>query len=136
LPALDLTVNVTLPATTAFAGKYELRIGECTGRDDLDVRRETGYSLIGLLQEVQKDPGLALTFVCVVAWLVRRKQYPEMLFERVLESVPWGSDFELDLPDEPVEDDLEGKVASGQGTPESSPPSLTPTASGPGKSTT
>jgi hypothetical protein len=136
MPEFDLTVNVTIPDRTPYAGKYELRFGECTGRDDLDVRKETGYSLIGLLQEVQKDPGLSLTFVCVVAWLSRRKNFPHVTFDDVLGSVPWGSEFSLDLPDDQPEVDPEGKADSANATPASSRPSRSTTASGPGKSTT
>lgn len=109
---LALTVTVTLPAGTPYAGKYELQLGACTGRDDLDVRKETGYSLIGLFQEVQEDAGLTLTVVCVVAWLVRRKQFAHLTFDDVLNSVPWGSDFQLDIPDVPSETDPAGKAES------------------------
>lgn len=114
---LDFSVVVTLPGGTVYAGRYELSLGSCTGRDDLDVRRETGYSLIGLFQEVEKDPGLALTFVCVVAWLVRRRDFSHVQFDDVLRSVPWGSDFELDMSS--AEDDPAGKAESGNKTPAS-----------------
>lgn len=115
MAAFDITISVTLPANTPYAGNYKLDMGSCTGRDDLDVRRETGYTLVGLLQEAQKDAGLALTIVCTVAWLVRRKQFGHLTFDDVLSSVPWGSDFEFDL-DGDIEADPKG-LASGTTTP-------------------
>jgi len=113
---LDVTVAVTLPDGTPYAGKYELQVGDCTGLDDLDIRRETGYTLVGLMQEVQKDEGLALVFACAVAWLVRRRNFPHVTFRDVCGSVPWGSDFLLDLTGEATD---EGKADSGRTIPES-----------------
>lgn len=134
MPKLDVTVLATIPDTSKFAGKYELAIGSCTGRDDLDIRRETGWSLIGLMQEVQKDRGLALTAVCVVAWLVRRRKYPDMTFSAILDDVTWDSDFAFDIVE--IEDDESGKAGGGSNIQKSSPPSPTSTESDPGRSTT
>lgn len=134
MPALNVTVTVTLPAGTFYGGQYVLDLGTCTGVDDIAVRRETGFTIFGLLEAVKDDSGLALMFVCMVAWLARKKDFPNLQFVDVLASVPWGSDWTFDL-DTPGTDDDEGKADSGNTTPESSPPSHPVMASDPGNST-
>lgn len=135
--ALDLTVRVTLPDNTPYAGKYELRVGDCTGLDDLDVRRETGMTLWGLIRADNSEDGMRLLLATTVAWLVMRRTFTHRTFQDVARSVSWGSDFGIELGDEPEgDDDDEG---NGQGSesdiPKSSEPSPTSTKSGRGKST-
>jgi len=134
MPALTATVKVTLPPGTFYAGDYTLDLGTCTGVDDIAVRRETGFTIFGLLEQVGEDNGLALMFVCTVAWLVRKKDFPGLQFTDVLASVSWGSDWTFDL-DVPGTDDDEGKGVSGNVTPASSELSPTSTGSDPGTST-
>lgn len=131
--ALDLAVVVNLPDGTPYGGKYELNFGDCTGLDDLDCRRVTGFSLSGLLGEVTRDGGLSLTFAVTIAWIAMRKQFPHRTWENVAESVSWGSDFTVEYVT--PSDDEEKEQGSEKETRASSEPSPRRTASGRGKST-
>lgn len=113
----DIGLTVTLPVDNPYGGTYTLQLGECTGIDDLDVRRETGFSLMGLCQEQNRDIGMMAVTSAVVVWLERRKQFPHVTFRDIAQTVKWGSDFDLrdaDQPDPTGQDDDEGK-AQGSG---------------------
>ena len=130
--ALDQSIVVTLPDGTPYAGKYELRLGECTGLDDLDIRRETGMTLWGLIGSLGEEGGLSLVLAGVVAWIVRRRSFPHLTYADVARSVTWGSDFEVVWNSEEDEGEEQGSEPA---TPKSSEPSPTSTKSARGKST-
>jgi hypothetical protein len=92
---LNATIAVTLPADNQYAGSYELRLADCTGLDDLDVRKETGYSLIGLIEQVEKDNGLGLVLIATVVWLCRRREFAHTTFTMVAAAINWGTEFEI-----------------------------------------
>jgi hypothetical protein len=131
--ALDQTITVTLPDDTIYGGKYELRLGDCTGLDDLDVRRETGMTLWGLIRTNNSEDGFGLLLAVSVVWLVRRKQTGHTTFQDVANSVSWGKDFtvEWNVGEEEDEGNGEGSEADIQ---KSSEPSPASTESDPGKS--
>lgn len=133
---LDLTITVTLPDETPYAGKYELRVGECTGLDDLDVRKETGFTLWGLLRADDSEDGMRLLLATTVAWLVMRKPFPHRTFADVARSVSWGTDFHVETtgPESEAEEEGNGPGSENE-TQVSSEPSPTSTESAPGKST-
>ena len=129
---LDLTISVTLPEGTPYAGTYELCLGDCTGLDDLAVREATGFTLLGLVRKGFNDDGFGLLIATVVAWLVRRRQFSHVTFDDVARSVSWGSDFvinwENQVEDPFGEEDDEGKGPDSENdTQESSEPSPTST---------
>lgn len=134
----DTVLEVTLPDDTPYAGKYELRLGDCTGLDDLDVRNATGFTLWGLINKWGTEDGLGLVLSAAVAWLVRRRTFPHVTFQEVARSVSWGTDFEVKWGDieELAEDDEGNGPGSESDTPKSSEPSPTTSESDPGKSTT
>ncbi len=100
MPELQGTLIVTLPAGTSYTGKYELDLAKCTGLDDMDFRKETGFTIIDLLRAVETEPGLMLILVSGIAWLVRRRDFPHTTFEAMCASIPWGSDFTLETDEE------------------------------------
>ncbi len=132
--AYDIGLTVTLPADNPYGGKYTLRLGECTGIDELDVRRETGQTLMALMSELSTDPGSHIVAAGVVVWLTRRKQFAHLTFQDVARSITWGSDFDLSDADE----DDEGKASGSEDSPknsESRPSSRRGTGSGRSNST-
>ncbi len=130
--ALNQTITVTLPDGTAFGGKYELRTGEITGLDDLACKAETGMTVWGLIRTNGSEDGYGLLLAVVVAWLVRRKDFPHTTFEQIASSVSWGKDFEILWNAGDKEGEGPGSEPS---TPKSSEPSPTSTESTRGKST-
>ena len=106
----DIGFTVTLPEGNPYIGTYTLNLRDCTGLDDLDVRRETGFSLVGLFREQYKDVGMMAVMAAVVVWLERRKQFPHNTFHDIAQSITWGSDFDIAESDaEPILEDDEGK---------------------------
>jgi hypothetical protein len=107
----DVSLKVVMPKGNPYQGEYVLNLRDCSGLDDLDVRNATGFTLVGLFQEQNRDIGMAAVTAAVVVWLVRRKQFAHTTFEDVASTVTWGSDFELGDPDKVfAEDDDAGKV--------------------------
>lgn len=133
----DSVLEVVLPDETPYAGKYELRLGDCTGLDDLDMRNATGFTLWSLINKWGTEDGLGLVLSTAVAWLVRRKTFPHTTYQDVARSVSWGTEFTVKWGE--LEELAEGEEGNGQGsesdTPKSSEPSPAPTESDPGKST-
>ncbi len=122
----DTVITVVLPDNVvSYAGKYELRLGECTGLDDLDVRRATGFTLWGLVGQVGEEGGMNLVLATAVAWLVRRRTSPHVTFEMVSAAVSWGDDFEViwGEPQEEVQGEGQGSESDTQASSEPSPTS-------------
>lgn len=121
----DTVITVVLPDNiVSYAGKYELRLGDCTGLDDLDVRKATGFTLWGLVGQVGEEGGMNLVLATTVAWLVRRKTSPHVTFEMVSAAVSWGDEFEVIWGEPAAEGEGQG---SENDTQESSEPSPTST---------
>lgn len=115
----DIGYTVTLPEGNPYIGTYTFRLRDATGLDDLDVRRETGFTLIGLFREQYQDVGMMAVVAAVVVWLERRKTFPHNTFQDIARTITWGSDFEIeDIDGQPELEDDAGKAPESE---ESSP---------------
>ena len=83
----DTVLTAVIPPNTPYAGTYVLRLGDCTGLDDLAVRKATGFTLWGLVGQVGEEGGMNLVLLTVVAWLVRRRDFAHVTYEMVADSV-------------------------------------------------
>lgn len=134
----SMTFVATLPDGHPFGGRYELRAGDQTGIDDLDVRRETGSSLFGLVRASAADSGMTVVVVAAVVWLVRRKDFEGMTFRAAASQIKWGDDFKFDIiNDDPFEPKQPGKEEDSEANSAETPSSRSrrTSESGPGKST-
>lgn len=79
---------------------YAVRIGELTGRDVRDYRALLGFPP----QRVFSDPKeFDLDAMAGLVWLVRRRDEPNLGFEKVLDAINYGN---LDIAND---DETEGK---------------------------
>lgn len=87
-PGLSLTLD----------GKtYVVRESDLTGLDVRALRRETGYSWVGLSKEIARDPDVDL-FAALI-WLGRRLAGDEVAYETVLDEMSYGSDLKVEVED-------------------------------------
>jgi len=112
--AWNIKLEVELPVGTPYQGVYRLDLGECTGLDDLDVYRETGFTLVGLFRKTLDDPSFQSVLAPAIVWIERRRQFPATTFAMVAASIKAGSDYQIrDAPDELFDQDTdEGKAPS------------------------
>jgi hypothetical protein len=96
---VDSTFIVTVP-TGHHAGTYKFKLGDCSGLDDLEVRKATGLSLVGLLEACEEDHGLVLVLAATVVWLCKRRDFgTHTTFEDVARSLNWEEGFTFDTDD-------------------------------------
>lgn len=122
--ALDLAVEVELPAGNPYQGVYTIRFQECTGLDDLACREATGLTLLELWAEREKHPSMSAVFVAMVAWLNIRKTRTHVTFEMVAATVTWGGDW--DLRDPQADDAGKEPVGSENSQPNTDSPEPSP----------
>ena len=81
--------------TVSVDGKqYSVRAGDLTSMDTMALRRETGFSFIGLMRAVQTDPDIDL--IAALVWLSRRIDGERMLsYESVASEIDY--DVEVDV---------------------------------------
>lgn len=97
--ALDQGLSVTVDGRT-----YTVRMGDLSSMDAAHLRRETGFSFVGLMRAAAKDPDIDV--IAALVWLSRRIDGELLLsFEDVAADI--GYDVEFDLADagDPQEDD-------------------------------
>lgn len=102
---IDIALEVVLPEGNPYAATYVLRFGDCTGLDDLACRRATGFTILELLAEREKNPSMTAVVAAFIAWQTIRKD-GHTTFEQVAASMPWGQEWEIrdansDPKDEP-----------------------------------
>lgn len=98
--ATDVGVKATI------AGKvYEVHFGELSGLDSRALRRATGYTTYGLLNQALGAAGSPdLDTAAAIAWLARYRAGEMMLtFDEVLAVTRWGDQPIIDMAD-PVPD--------------------------------
>lgn len=113
----DIGLTVSLPVDNPYGGEYTLRLGDCTGLDDLEVRKKTGQTLVALMGELTEDAGMQIVVAAVVVWLTRRKTFPHVTFEDVARTITWGSDFDVRDADAETEEEAEGKAPASADSP-------------------
>jgi hypothetical protein len=79
---------------------YVLTPADLTGVQELRIRRETGYSVTTLIQELQTAPGVDL--IAMFMWACSLSQGKSADLEQILGSVSYASDVEI--MDEPQPD--------------------------------
>lgn len=115
---MDLGLTLTLPEGNTYAGTWTLRMGECTGLDDLDLRKETGLTVFGLFDSLVNETGMGAIVAAAILWLTRRKEFAHFTFQDAARAVPWNTDFTLVDADQAAEP--EGKVEGSEPEPETS----------------
>lgn len=82
---------------------YSLRPSDLSAKDASALRRETGFSLAGLLGSAMRDPDIDV--FAALAWLSRRQAGDIVSFDEVAEEFTYDRDYEQsDDPDEAIED--------------------------------
>jgi hypothetical protein len=88
-----------------YGGKtYMIRQTDMTGQDTRALRQEVGLSFAGLFREMQADPDIDL--IGAFIWLARRIDGETVSYDEVLETINYGSSFEIGTTaDKPGDDD-------------------------------
>lgn len=93
---LDMGLSISVDGKV-----YTVRQGDLTSLDTMALRRETGYSFMGLLKAFQADPDIDL--IAALVWLSRRIDGEVMLgYGEVAGEI--GYDVEIDVAGEAGEE--------------------------------
>jgi hypothetical protein len=93
---LNLGLSISVDGTV-----YTVRQGDLTSLDTMALRRETGYSFMGLLKAFQADPDIDL--IAALVWLARRIDGEQMLaYADVASEI--GYDVDIDVVGEAGEE--------------------------------
>ena len=93
---LDMGLSISVDGKV-----YTVRQGDLTSLDTMALRRETGYSFMGLLKAFQADPDIDL--IAALVWLSRRIDGEVMLgYGEVAGEI--GYDVEIDVVGEAGEE--------------------------------
>jgi riboflavin synthase alpha subunit len=93
---LNLGLSISVDGTV-----YTVRQGDLTSLDTMALRRETGYSFMGLLKAFQADPDIDL--IAALVWLARRIDGEQMLaYADVASDI--GYDVDIDVVGEAGEE--------------------------------
>lgn len=87
--ALDLGLTISVEGR-----RYTVRQGDLSSLDTMALRRETGYSFMGLLKAFQTDPDIDL--IAALVWLSRRID-GEIVLTYAEVAADIGYDVEIDV---------------------------------------
>lgn len=74
---------------------FQVRAGDLSALDELELRRTIGCSFMGLVQQVANDPGYDL--LAAVIWLARKTGgEPDLTYREVASEVHFGDDIDLE----------------------------------------
>lgn len=76
---------------------YVVREDDLTPHDVRALRKETGFSWVGLGRELQRDPDIDL--IGALVWLARRVKGEDVSYESVLDGLGYASDLNVKLED-------------------------------------
>ena len=95
---LDQGLSITVDGRT-----HTVRMGDLTALDAQALRRECGYSFMGLMRAFEADPDVDL--VAAVVWLARRLEGERLLaYTEVASEIGYDVDIDL-VPAEPEADE-------------------------------
>ncbi len=76
---------------------YTIREADLTPHDVRALRKETGFSFVGLARELQSDPDIDL--IAALVWLARRCAGEVVSYDTVLDEMGYDSEIDVSVED-------------------------------------